>query len=88
MKEYLERPELVSEHQKDEAEPPLKKYRIPVWISGVYDFIVEAPDAEGAWETVRFGEVAIDYDRLRKEVYWDFGAFEVADVEEITEVTK
>lgn len=85
MKEYLERPELVAECNKSEGK---KKYIVPVWISGVYEFIVEASSAEEAGELVYDHGYPIDYDRLRKEVTWDYGAFEIGDVETIEEANK
>ena len=85
MKEYLERPELVAECDKPEGK---KKYIVPVWISGVYEFIVEASSAEEAGELVYDHGYPIDYDRLRKEVTWDYGAFEIGDVETIEEASK
>lgn len=88
MKEYLERPELVAEYNKKEDKPTKKKYIVPVWISGVYEFIVEASSAEEAGELVYDHGYPIDFDRLRKEVTWDYGAFEIGDVETIEEASK
>lgn len=85
MKEYLERPELVAECNKPEGK---KTYRVPVWMSGVYDFIVEASSPEEAGELVYNHGYPIDYDRLKNEVHWDFGSFVVGDVETIEEANK
>lgn len=61
----------------------MKKYKVNAWISTGYTFIVEANNAEEAKQKVKDGEIKIDYDKLSKECYWDFGDIHLDDVIEI-----
>jgi len=61
----------------------MKTYKVNAWISTGYTFIVKANNAEEAKQKVKDGEIAIDYDKLSKECYWDFGDIYLDDVIEI-----
>lgn len=56
-------------------------YRVPVWISGVFDFLVSASSPEEAADLLSEQEFVIDYERLKREVDWDFDAFEIGEAE-------
>lgn len=85
MKEYLERPSLVAEYTKTEN---TKRFSVPVWLSGMYRFEVEASSAEEALNLVRTGKADINYERLQREVVWDFGSIEPWDIDNVEEVSK
>jgi hypothetical protein len=58
----------------------LNNYVVPVWISGVYEFTVQAETVEEAVEKVLTGEVPISYTELEKQVSWDYGYVDPTDV--------
>jgi hypothetical protein len=58
----------------------LNNYIVPVWISGVYEFNVEAKTVEEAIEMVVTGVVPISYSDLEKQVSWDYGYVDPTDV--------
>jgi hypothetical protein len=58
----------------------LNNYVVPVWISGVYEFNVEAETVEEAIEIVVTGVVPISYSDLEKQVSWDYGYVDPTDV--------
>lgn len=83
IKEALEQHVTTTHQESTPIVDSKTTFRVPVWISGIYEFIAQASNAEEAATIVEDSGFQIDYKRLEREVDWDYESFEIGDIEHI-----